>query len=125
MRVLVIDDDEVFGRLLVELLADVGIGAVCIADGLAAYKLMTDDAFDLCIIDQRMPLVPGADLAEAILQERPSLKIILASAFADQALQAYTAYKGIALLSKPFTKAQLLEAVELALGEPPGSGRLR
>jgi len=121
MRVLVIDDDEVFGRLLVELLADVGIGAVCIADGLAAYKLMTEDAFDLCIIDQRMPLVLGADLAEAILQDHPQLKIILASAFADQTLQAYALCKGIALLSKPFTKAQLLEAVELAVGEPLGS----
>jgi len=123
MRVLVIDDDEVFGRLLVELLADVGIGAVCMADGLAAYDLMTDDAFDLCIIDQRMPLVLGADLAEAILQDHPRLKIILASAFADQALHTYAVCKGIALLSKPFTKAQLLEAVERALGEPPGSSR--
>ncbi|HUR72081.1 MAG TPA: hypothetical protein VMZ02_08845 [Candidatus Limnocylindrales bacterium] len=51
MRVLIIDDDEVFGRLLVELLADFGIGAVSITDGIAAYELVTGDAFDLCIID--------------------------------------------------------------------------
>ena len=117
MRVLIIDDDEVFGRLLVELLADFGIGAVSITDGIAAYELVTGDAFDLCIIDQRMPLVLGADLAEAILQDHPQLRFILASAFADQALHAFTTAKGIILLSKPFTMDQLLGAVELALSE--------
>jgi CheY-like chemotaxis protein len=124
MRVLIIDDDEVFGHLLVELLADVGFGAICMADGIAAYESMTENAFDLCIIDQRMPLVLGADLAEAILHDHPRLKIILSSAFADQALRAYTVAKGMVLLSKPFTKAQLIEAVELALAEPFGNQRL-
>ena len=124
MRVLIVDDDEVFGRLLVELLADVGFGAVCIADAVAAYELMTDNAFDLCIIDQRMPSVVGADWAEAILQNHPRLKIILASAFADQALRAYAMSKGMVLLSKPFTQAQLIAAVELALAEPVETRRL-
>ena len=123
MRVLIIDDDEVFGHLLVELLTDVGFSAVCMSDGFAAYESIREETFDLCIIDQRMPLVLGADLAEAILQDHPRLKIILASAFADQALRTYAVSKGMMLLSKPFTKAQLLEAVELALALPSGNGR--
>ena len=67
MRALVIDDDEIFSRLLVELLEDVGIGAAYSTNGLAAYGMIERDPVDLCIIDQRMPLIVGTELAEAIL----------------------------------------------------------
>jgi YesN/AraC family two-component response regulator len=75
------------------------------------------EAYDLCIIDVRMPLILGTDLAAAIKADHPTIKLILASAFADDALQAYARRKGILLLSKPFTKVQLLETVKTALGE--------
>ena len=120
MRVLVIDDDEIFSRLLVELLEDVGIEASCSIDGLAAHEMMEHDPFDLCIIDQRMPFILGTELAEAIQQMHPHIKIILASAFADQVLKEYARRKGIFLLSKPFTRSQLLEAVHLVAHDALG-----
>jgi len=115
MRVLVVDDDEIFCRFLVEALEDVGISANCTTSGLAAYELMTCDPCDLCIIDVRMPLILGTELAEAIQEEYPRAKIILASAFADQALREYARRKEILLLSKPFTKLELFDTVQLAL----------
>ena len=120
MRVMVIDDDEVFCRLLGEILEENGIEAVCKTNGLDAYEILTRDPYDLCIIDVRMPLITGTELAEAIIEDRPQLKIILASAFADQALQEYAKRKGIFLLSKPFSKLQLFDTVEIALGESIG-----
>jgi len=120
MRVLVIDDDEIFCRLLVEVLEDVGIGAECITDGLAAFELTNRDSYDLCIIDVRMPLILGTELAEGIKELQPRMKIILASAFADRALQEYARRKGILLLSKPFTKLQLFDAVNIASAESLG-----
>jgi len=120
MRILVIDDDEVFCRLLVEILEEIGIEAVCKTNGLDAYEMLTRDPYDLCIIDVRMPLVLGTELAAAIKEDHPSVKLILASAFADRALQEYARRKGILLLSKPFTKFQLFETVKLALGQSVG-----
>jgi CheY-like chemotaxis protein len=120
MRILVIDDDEVFCRLLVEILEEIGIDAVCKTNGLDAYEMLTHDAYDLCIIDVRMPLVLGTELAAAIKEDHPSVKLILASAFADHALQEYARRKGILLLSKPFTKLQLFETVKIALGHSVG-----
>jgi CheY-like chemotaxis protein len=117
MRVLVVDDDEIFCRFLAEALEDIGMPTTCSTDGLRAYELMDCDPCDLCIIDVRMPLVAGTELAEAIKQQYPRTKIILASAFADQALQQYASRTGILLLSKPFTRLQLFEAVRRALGE--------
>ena len=115
MQVLVVDDDEVFCRFLVEALEDVGMSAIFTTNGLKAYELMNCQSYDLCIIDVRMPLVLGTELAEAIKQDYPWAKIILVSAFADQALQEYARRKGILLLSKPFTKLQLFDTVHFAL----------
>jgi DNA-binding NtrC family response regulator len=120
MRILVIDDDETFCCLLVEILEEMGVRAVWTTNGLTGYEMLTRDDYDLCIIDVRMPLVLGTDLAEAIREVYPQVKIILASAFADETLQEYAKRKGILLLSKPFTANRLLDTLELALGESIG-----
>jgi CheY-like chemotaxis protein len=120
MRILVVDDDEIFCRLLVEVLEGMGIEATGMTNGLAAFELLTRDPYDLAIIDVRMPLVLGTDLADAIRENDPQAKIILASAFADAALQEYAARKGIMLLSKPFTTKQLEATMRSVLGESIG-----
>jgi CheY-like chemotaxis protein len=120
MRILVIDDDDVFCRMLVEILEEIGIEAAGRTNGLDAYEMLARDPYDLCIIDVRMPLVLGSELAAAIKEDHPSIKLILASAFADQALREYARGKGILLLSKPFTKLQLFNAVKITLGESIG-----
>jgi len=120
MRILVIDDDEIFCRLLVEFLEQIGVEATCRTDGLEAFELLNRETYDLCIIDVRMPLVLGSDLAEAIKEAHPQIIIILASAFPDRALQEYASRKGILLLAKPFTKMQLFDTVKIAVAESIG-----
>jgi CheY-like chemotaxis protein len=117
MRVLVVDDDEIFCRFLVEVLEEVGIVATSVTDGFAAFDLVNRVTYDVCIIDVRMPLILGTELAEAITELHPRTKFILASAFADRLLREYARRKGMLLLSKPFTRLQLLHAVKLAAGE--------
>lgn len=116
MRVLVIDDDEVFCRLLVEILQEIGLEATCKTNGIDAFETLTHDPYDLCIIDVQMPLVLGTELAEAIKQDHPGIKLILASAFADQTLQDYARRKEILLLSKPFSRSQLVETIKSGSG---------
>jgi DNA-binding NtrC family response regulator len=120
MQILIIDDDETFCRLLVEVLDGMGLQAMWTTNGFTAYEMLAREEYDLCIIDVRMPLVLGTELAEAILEDHPRIKIILASAFADEVLQDYARRKGILLLSKPFTTNLLLTAVERALYESIG-----
>jgi len=118
MHVLVIDDDEIFCRLLVEILESKGIETTATTDGLAGYELLNRNRFDLFIIDVRMPLILGTELAEAIKETNAQARIILASAFADSKLADFAAEKGIFLLSKPFNLERLCEPLEQAL---PGS----
>jgi len=80
------------------------------ADGLAAYDMALRRHYDLFVLDVRMPLVLGTDLAEGIRQGNPHAKVILISAFADEALQQTAARLGVSLLSKPFSLDSLLKA---------------
>jgi CheY-like chemotaxis protein len=61
MRILIIDDDEIFCRLLVEILEASDIQAIWTTDGLNGYEMLSHDDYDLCIIDVRMPLILGTE----------------------------------------------------------------
>ena len=113
-RVLVVDDNEIFCRLLAEILEGEGIEAVWTTDVVAAYEMSTD-RYDLFILDVRMPLLLGTELAEALKNNNPRAKIILISAFADEPLQKMSQSIGVPLLSKPFTAKRLVEVVQSTL----------
>ena len=120
MRVLIVDDDETFCRLLAEVLETKGMQVVWTTDGLLGYEKSLYEPYDLFILDERMPLVLGTELIEDLKKDNPKAKIILISAFADEELQKRTQSLGVPLLSKPFAAERLLETVEgaLALGDP-------
>jgi DNA-binding NtrC family response regulator len=118
MEILVIDDDEIFCRLLVEIIEDWGAGTNWTTNGLAGYEMMSKHAYDLCIIDVRMPLILGTELADAMREDFPEVKVILISAFADDSLRDDAVRKGIFFLSKPFTADRLLRTIELAVRDP-------
>ena len=115
MRVLVVDDDEIFCRLLAEILEGQGVEAAWTTDGLAGYEMASRHPYDVFIIDVRMPLVLGTELAEALKKDHPFAKIILVSAFADETLLNFSERIGFPVLSKPFSARHLLEAVESIL----------
>jgi CheY-like chemotaxis protein len=116
VSVLVVDDNEIFCRLLVEILESEGMEAAWTTDVAAAYEMSTDHPYDLFILDVRMPLLLGTELAEALKTNNPSAKIILISAFADEPLLKTSQSIGVPLLSKPFTAKRLLEVVQSTLG---------
>src|SRR5689334_12264624 len=110
MHVLVVDDDETSCRLLVKVLRRQGIDADWTTDSLAGYDLSLRHHYDLLILDVRMPGLSGTEFAEGLKKARPTAKILLISAFADEALAQTAKTLGVSLLSKPFTPARLLEA---------------
>ena len=116
MRVLIVDDDETFCQLLAEVLEGKGIKVVWTTDGLEGYEMSLYEPYDLFILDQRMPLIFGTELVQELKKDNPEAKIILISAFADEALLNKSQSLGVPVLSKPFSAKRLLQLVESALG---------
>jgi CheY-like chemotaxis protein len=88
-------------------------------DGLEKYGTGTD--FDLVLLDQRMPGMPGIEVLAAIKKRNPHARLILITAFGtiDLALEAMQTGASD-FLRKPFTADTLRAAVATASDKPCG-----
>ncbi|NYZ17400.1 response regulator [Azospirillum sp. RWY-5-1] len=128
--ILVVDDDALIREALALVLEMAGHAVAQAADGLAALESMTARPFDLVITDLRMPRLDGYGLISRLRPRKPRIPIVvLTGEPPGREMRALAGGNGdrIAVLSKPVSEADLLRAVDLALGRcrPAGTaGRL-
>jgi CheY-like chemotaxis protein len=116
LTVLVIDDDPDVRQFLCASLDGLGYQVVEAADGAAGLILLDARRPDLLVVDFAMPGMNGAEVATAARARRPDLPIIVASGYADtEALDAAIVGPAARMLHKPFSLAELAQAVEAAL----------
>jgi AmiR/NasT family two-component response regulator len=116
-RRVVIAEDEALIRLdLKEMLEEEGyVVAGEAGDGEAAVKLAEEHRPDLVILDVKMPVLDGISAAERIAAARIAPVVIL-TAFSQRELVERARDAGaMAYLVKPFSKADLLPAIEMAV----------
>ncbi|WP_326625894.1 response regulator [Nonomuraea fuscirosea] len=116
-RRVVIAEDEALIRLdLKEMLQEDGYVVVGEAgDGEQAIRLAADLRPDLVILDVKMPVLDGISAAERIVADRIAPCLIL-TAFSQRDLVERARDAGaMAYLVKPFTKADLVPAIEMAV----------
>src|SRR6201995_1010223 len=90
-------------------------GAAEAADGEAAVEKVTALKPDLAIFDVKMPVLDGLSAAERIAADRIAPVVIL-TAFSQRELVERARDAGaMAYLVKPFTKADLVPAIEMAV----------
>lgn len=111
----IIADDAAFLR---EILKNVltSSGAICVgeaANGDEAIELVKTFLPDLVFLDMVMPVRNGIETAKAIKEKFPSVKIIGCSTV-DEVQVITKAYEAgfDEYITKPFTKEQILDAVE-------------
>ncbi|MFI0416832.1 ANTAR domain-containing response regulator [Spongiactinospora sp. 9N601] len=116
-RRVVIAEDEALIRLdLKEMLEEDGYAVVGEAgDGETAVKFALELRPDLVILDVKMPILDGISAAERIVSERVAPCLIL-TAFSQRDLVERARDAGaMAYLVKPFTKSDLVPAIEMAV----------
>ena len=115
-RVLVAEDEALIRLDLVEMLREEGYEVVGeAADGQRAVELAEQLHPDLVVLDVKMPVLDGISAAERIAGARIAPVVIL-TAFSQRELVERARDAGaMAYLVKPFTKADLVPAVEVAL----------
>ncbi|MCW2790503.1 MAG: response regulator [Aeromicrobium sp.] len=112
-----IAEDEALIRLdLAEMLAEEGYEVVGQAgDGEAALRLTTELRPDLVVMDVKMPKLDGIAAASQIAQARIA-PVVMLTAFSQRELVERARESGaMAYLVKPFTKSDLVPAIEMAL----------
>jgi DNA-binding response OmpR family regulator len=118
VRALIIEDDKTFCEFLAEILESRGFQVVWTTDALDGYKKSQSyPSYDLFIIDVRMPMLLGTEIAWTLKQNNPTAKVILISAFADESLREMASKLGTPVISKPFSTDDLFQVIETAIDE--------
>ncbi|MBA2589687.1 MAG: PAS domain S-box protein [Alphaproteobacteria bacterium] len=104
LKVLAVDDDRLVLFNTVAMLEDLGHEAVEAGSGVEALELLAQQSFDLVITDQSMPRMSGTQLMDAIAQDWPGTKMILATGYAE--LPGGVEVK-VPRLGKPFNEHDL------------------
>jgi AmiR/NasT family two-component response regulator len=114
-RVLIAEDEALIRLDLREMLEEEGFDVVAeAADGETAVRLAEQHRPDLVILDVRMPVLDGIEAAARIAGSRIAPVVIL-TAFSQRELVERARDAGaMAYLVKPFGKADLLPAIEMA-----------
>jgi AmiR/NasT family two-component response regulator len=117
VRVVIAEDEALIRLDLKEMLEEEGYVVVGEAgDGETAVQLTEQLRPDLVIMDVKMPVLDGISAAERIDAQHLAAVVIL-TAFSQRDLVKRASGAGaMAFLVKPFTKADLVPAIEIAVG---------
>lgn len=127
LRVLAVDDSAIALQILHENLLSLGMQVTSIEDGQTALRILAEtppqEAFDIVLLDWRMPGMDGIDMARAIqdlgLPPKPPMMLMI-SAYDLGTHQREAGNAGIdAFVSKPVTPNSLRESLLHALGKSP------
>lgn len=115
-RVLVAEDESLIRLDLIEMLREEGYDVVAeAADGETAVRLAEEHRPDLVVMDVKMPVLDGISAAERIAAQRIA-PVLFLTAFSQRDLVERAREAGaMAYLVKPFSKADLVPAIEMAL----------
>jgi PAS domain S-box-containing protein len=119
--ILVVEDDAMVRAHVITQLESLGYRTLQAGDGPEALALIdAGAAFDLLFTDVIMPGgINGRQLADAATQRRPGLKVLYTSGYTENAIVHHGRLDpGVALLNKPYRKADLARKVREVLEQP-------
>jgi len=125
-RVIIAEDEALIRLDLAEMLAEEGFEVVGQAvDGEQAVEMATELRPDLVIMDVKMPKKDGIEAAGEIVAEQIAPVVILTAFSQRELIERARDAGAMAYLVKPFSKADLLPAIELAVARYAETAALR
>jgi DNA-binding NtrC family response regulator len=117
-HILIADDDEVSCELFAETLESEGFRVAQATSGEAALSRLREGAYDLLIIDVRMPGTSGLEVTRIVHEQYPSLPVIVMTAFGSMETAVEAIHEGaFDFISKPMNLEELKKTVSRALAQ--------
>lgn len=121
IRVLVAEDDFVNQRVVSKMLKRMGADCVCVDNGKMALDQVSNEAFDLVLMDVSMPIMDGIEATQKLrlLKGSEELPIIALTAHSYAKAEEACYDAGMdAFLTKPIQKKRLFETIKRFSGKP-------
>ena len=117
LRVLFVDDEEELVSTVVERLGLRGIEATGATSGQEALDRAAGQAFDVVVLDVRMPGLGGLDVIKRLKQSHPDLEVILLSGHgAKEDVEVGLRLGAFDYLQKPVDLGDLVAILKRAAG---------
>jgi two-component system cell cycle sensor histidine kinase/response regulator CckA len=116
--VLVVEDEEALREVTRRLLTRQGYTVITAGNGAEALETAStyQGEIDLLLTDVIMPQMLGKEAAERIMRERPHIRVLYMSGYAQPILASQGRLDpNVTLLDKPFTERELLDKVHTVL----------
>ncbi|ABQ27779.1 sigma-54-dependent transcriptional regulator [Geotalea uraniireducens] len=116
LKLLIIEDDPLFGEAIWEALQAAGYRTRLATSGAEALAAVAEESFDLMLQDIRLPDANGLDILREILQRQPHSRALVMTGFAtvDSAVEAMK-IGAFDFLTKPFPMEMLLMKLQKVL----------
>jgi len=117
-KILVIDDEEVVGKSCARILEPAGYQVEYETSPKKGLEKIESGAYDLVLLDLRMPEMDGIEVLKKIKEKRPETEVVIITAFSSVDTAVETLKLGAKdYVPKPFTPEELQEVVKTALGQ--------
>lgn len=111
---LVVEDDDDVRRVVLEQMIGLGFSVIEAESGEEALSLIAGIAdIRVVVSDVVMPGISGLDLARRLTKERPEIAVVLVTGYARG--ETPTDLEDVPILTKPWEKADLVEALASAI----------
>ncbi len=125
-RLLLVDDDDLVRRTLEHTLCEAFDSVTSVGTAAEALDLAGEPwAFDCVVTDLVMPTMRGPELILELRRTKPELPCLLLTGAGVSTARTEVAESGlsdVAILAKPFTPSELVDAVRAQLAETVGPG---
>ena len=117
VTILLVEDDVVMRRLTRKMLEGHGYNVLEAEDGKRALDVIQSHnaPIDLVLTDVVMKEVNGPELVLRLIESHPAMKVVYMSGYTGELVVTQGPDRGIRLLEKPFTRANLLKTLDLAM----------
>jgi PAS domain S-box-containing protein len=120
--ILLVEDDDAVLEIAAGVLERNGYRVLTARNAVEALEELHESGehVDLLLADVLMPQVNGPALADRLLSERPPLKVLFMSGYAEEAIERHGAVRpGTDFIQKPFTASMLAAKVRDVLDRQP------
>ena len=120
--ILVADDEDGLRQAVTRMLTGAGYHVLAAPNGQEALTIAAghDGVIHALLTDVAMPAMNGRELAEALRRARPATPVLYMSGYAAAIMTAQGMLDpGVTVVSKPFTTAELLNALNATLTKRP------
>lgn len=113
-RILIVDDEEGYRKVLLNSLTDIGYETKAVKNGFEALEEIKRQRYSIILLDVKMPGMDGIELLDHMQRMRFNSHIVIITAYTDQDIAKEAVRKGAKkVITKPFS----MDDIEACISE--------